>query len=116
MIGSIENGIHEWTNKSINRIYESNVREEMYKNIILCGGTTMLDGLTERLHKEMSNLAPTNCKINIVAPSERKYITWLGGSILTSLSSFQDKWITQVRMFQFTSNKNRKCTRRQGQM
>jgi len=32
-------------------------------------------------------------KIKVVAPPERKYSVWIGGSILASLSTFQTMWI-----------------------
>ncbi|UYV75203.1 hypothetical protein LAZ67_12002896 [Cordylochernes scorpioides] len=31
--------------------------------------------------------------VRIIAPPERKFTVWIGGSILTSLSTFQSKWI-----------------------
>lgn len=71
------------------------LRKDLYSNIILSGGTTLFDGLPERLSKEVVNLAPSNMKIKIVAPHDRKFSTWIGGSILSSLSDFQTKWITK---------------------
>lgn len=35
-------------------------------------------------------------KIKIVAPPERKYSVWIGGSILASLSTFQQMWISKA--------------------
>ncbi len=35
-------------------------------------------------------------KIKIIAPPERKYSVWIGGSILASLSTFQTMWITKA--------------------
>jgi len=34
-------------------------------------------------------------KIKVVAPPERKYSVWMGGSILSSLSTFQSMWVTK---------------------
>jgi actin-related protein len=48
----------------------------------------MYPGISERLSKEMTSLAPSSVKIKIVAPPERKYSVWIGGSILSSLSTF----------------------------
>jgi actin, other eukaryote len=48
----------------------------------------MYPGIAERLSKEMTSLAPSSVKIKIVAPPERKYSVWIGGSILSSLSTF----------------------------
>eukprot|EP01009_Symbiontida_sp_KSa7_P004356 NODE_2062_length_514_cov_275.905376_g1684_i0.p2 GENE.NODE_2062_length_514_cov_275.905376_g1684_i0~~NODE_2062_length_514_cov_275.905376_g1684_i0.p2 ORF type:complete len:99 (-),score=31.26 NODE_2062_length_514_cov_275.905376_g1684_i0:217-489(-) len=69
------------------------IRRDLYANIVLSGGTTMYEGLQERLTKEITNLAPNAVKIKVVAPPERKYSVWIGGSILASLSTFQTMWI-----------------------
>jgi actin-related protein len=41
------------------------------------------------MSKEITALAPSSMKIKVVAPPERKYSVWIGGSILASLSTFQ---------------------------
>lgn len=35
------------------------------------------------------------CSLQIIAPPERKYSVWIGGSILASLSTFQQMWISK---------------------
>ena len=45
------------------------------------------------LHKELTELVPENVEIRIVAPPERRYSVWIGGSILSSLKTFQRLWI-----------------------
>jgi actin len=55
----------------------------------------MFTGIAERLSKEISNLAPSTMKVKVVAPPERKFSVWIGGSILSSLSTFQTMWITK---------------------
>ena len=71
------------------------LRKELYQNIVLSGGSTMFPGLKERLHKELSELVPENVDIRIVAPPERRYSVWIGGSILASLKTFQRLWISK---------------------
>lgn len=34
-------------------------------------------------------------QVKVVAPPERKYSVWIGGSILASLSTFQQMWIAK---------------------
>ena len=58
-------------------------------------GSTMFGGIAERVHKELTHLAPSSIKVKVVAPPERKYSVWIGGSILASLSTFQQMWITK---------------------
>ncbi|CAG8738032.1 27834_t:CDS:2, partial [Dentiscutata erythropus] len=55
----------------------------------------MYAGITDRIYKEITALAPSSMKIKVVAPPERKYSVWIGGSILASLSTFQQMWISK---------------------
>ena len=55
----------------------------------------MIAGIGERMTKELTALAPSTMKIKVVAPPERKYSVWIGGSILSSLSTFQQMWISK---------------------
>ena len=71
------------------------LRKELYQNIVLSGGSTMFPGLKERLHKELTELVPENVEIRIVAPPERRYSVWIGGSILASLKTFQRLWVSK---------------------
>lgn len=96
MIGKEFVGIHEQCFNSIMKS-EVDVRKDLYSNIVLSGGTTMFSGLPERLSKEVQKLAPSNMasKVKVIALPERKYSVWIGGSILSSLSNFQNMWITK---------------------
>lgn len=71
------------------------VRRDLYQNIILSGGTTMYDGIGERLLKEIENKAPKAVTVKVIASPDRKYAVWRGGSTLTSLSTFASMWITK---------------------
>merc|ERR1712095_261058 len=53
------------------------------------------EGIADRMQKEITNLAPSAMKIKIIAPPERKFSVWIGGSILGSLSTFQNMWISK---------------------
>merc|ERR1712096_508655 len=53
-------------------------------------------GIADRLTKEIQTLAPSTMKVKVIAPPERKYSSWIGGSILASLSTFQQMWITKT--------------------
>jgi actin beta/gamma 1 len=61
----------------------------------MSGGNTMFPGISERLKKELTALAPQNTNINVIAPTDRKFSAWIGGSIISSLSSFKSMWITR---------------------
>merc|ERR1712057_97624 len=72
-----------------------NIRKDLYANIVLSGGTTMYAGIADRMSKEITALAPASMKVKVIAPPERKYSVWIGGSILSSLSTFQQMWISK---------------------
>ena len=69
--------------------------KDLYGNIMLSGSTSMYPGIAERMQKEMTALAPPTMKIKIIAPPEHKYSVWIGGSILASLFTFQQMWISK---------------------
>ncbi|PVD23956.1 hypothetical protein C0Q70_17232 [Pomacea canaliculata] len=87
-------GIHETTYNSIMKC-DVDIRKDLYANTVLSGGSTMFPGIADRMQKEIQNLAPQSMKIKIIAPPERKYSVWIGGSILASLSTFQQMWISK---------------------
>eukprot|EP00954_Amorphochlora_amoebiformis_P027343 1384947-Amorphochlora_amoeboformis.AAC.2 len=94
LIGLEQAGIDKTTYESIMKC-DVDIRKDLYANTVLSGGTTMFTGIAERMEKEMKSEAPQAMKIKIVAPPERKYSVWIGGSILASLSTFQQMWISK---------------------
>lgn len=94
LMGREFSGIHQLTYDSIMKC-DIDIRKDLFANIVLSGGTTMYEGLSDRLSKEVASLAPSTMKIRVVAPPERKFSVWIGGSILSSLSTFQNMWITK---------------------
>jgi actin-related protein len=93
-VGMESAGIHKLTFDSIMKC-DVDIRRDLYKNIVMSGGTTMFTGIPERLEKEMKALAPQGMDIKVIAPPERKYSVWIGGSILASLSTFEEMWVTK---------------------
>jgi len=94
MVGLEDNGIHKLVYDCILKC-DVDIRKDLYANIVLSGGSTMYTGIQERMEKEVKALAPPTMKIKVVAPPERKYSVWIGGSILSSLSTFDNMWITK---------------------
>ncbi len=92
--GQTHVGIHQALYKSV-MTCDADIRKELFANIVLSGGTTMLPGFAERMEKEVSQMAGRSTTVRIVAPPERTNSTWVGGSILASLSTFQNMWITK---------------------
>jgi actin-related protein len=87
---SIQNLAYSSVNKS-----DLDVRRELLKNVILSGGTTMYEGMAERLKAEIANLAPSGSEVRIIATNDRKFAVWKGASTLASLSTFAASWITK---------------------
>lgn len=70
----------------------------------------MFDGIANRVQKEVETLAPASMKIKVIAPPERQYSVWIGGSILSSLSTFQQMWVSKTEYDEMgPSIVHRKC-------
>ncbi|GMH32632.1 hypothetical protein BSKO_00466 [Bryopsis sp. KO-2023] len=95
LIGSDFDGIHDTAFRSIMRC-DMDIRKDLYSNMVLSGGTTMFKGIAERITKEIMGLVPTSMKVKVIAPPERKYSVWIGGSVMSSLSSFQNMWVSRA--------------------
>jgi len=110
LIGLEQEGIDALTFATVMKT-DIDVRKEMYNNIVLSGGSTMFPGIEKRMLKEIKAQAPAGVSVKIVAPPERKYSVWIGGSILSSLSTFQEMWITKEEYDESGATiVHRKCT------
>jgi len=87
-------GIHKYTFDAIMKC-DTEIRRVLFKNIVLAGGSTMFEGMRERMKKEIQALAPSPMAPEVEAPADRKFSQWLGGSILSNLESFNHMWITK---------------------
>lgn len=87
-------GVHKDVFQSITKC-NTDLRKELYANIILSGGNTLIQGFQERLLKEIIAIAPSKAKVEVKARPERQYSVWIGGSILASLPDFEKIRITK---------------------
>ncbi|XP_011784887.1 PREDICTED: actin, alpha skeletal muscle-like [Colobus angolensis palliatus] len=89
-------GIRETTFNSIMKC-DVDIRKDLHISTVLSGGTTMYPDHRGQDAEEGDHLAlaPSTMKIKIIAPPERKYSVWIGTSILASLSTFQQIWISK---------------------
>jgi len=74
------------------------IHKDLYGNIIVTGGNSLFKGFAERLQKEISNRNLTQHPIKIRSPpnaQEKRSSTWIGGSILASIGSFQQMWMSK---------------------
>merc|ERR1712142_703956 len=93
-LGMESAGVQETVHNSIMRC-DIDIRKDLFANVVMSGGSTMYAGVADRMQKEITNRAPSTIKIKIIAPPERKYSVRIGGSILASLSTFQQMWISK---------------------
>jgi len=74
------------------------LRPALYGNVVVTGGNTCLNGFIERLNRDLSIKTPSTMRFKLIAangPQERRYGSWIGGSILASLGSFQQMWVSK---------------------
>ena len=90
----LSGGIHRITYNCISKLHtDDDLHQSLFSNIVLSGGSTMFPGLADRLQAELTALVPPTMKVKIVAPAERKYLAWIGVSILFGSSAFKTNCI-----------------------
>ncbi|TYZ57267.1 hypothetical protein PybrP1_008844 [[Pythium] brassicae (nom. inval.)] len=93
---------------------EAELRKELFQNVVLTGGSSCFENLPTRLEREVVNALGSyqlplssggaggflggNLRVKVVAAhaSERKIGAFLGGSILASLGSFHEMWMSKA--------------------
>jgi len=71
------------------------IRPLLLGSVVVCGASSLLHGFTERLSQELQVLYP-GMRIRVSAPGnvyERRFASWIGGSILASLGTFHQVWL-----------------------
>lgn len=93
LVGKVDSiGIPEMAYNAIMKCHHD-IRREFYSNIILCGGSSKFDGIADRMLREIVNLASSATRCKVIAPTERAFSTWLGGSIMSTLPNFEQSCI-----------------------
>lgn len=74
------------------------VRRDLCNNVIVTGGGSLLPDLHKRLHWELCALIPAAFKPRVISPLavEKEFAPWIGGSILASLGTFQQMWVSRA--------------------
>ena len=74
-------------------------RVDITGNIVVSGGNASFTGFTERLDRALATTMQehTARKVKIYSPNptERRIAAWLGGSVVGSLGSFHDLWLSR---------------------
>jgi len=95
-------GFASIAHKSI-EMCDEDLRTNLYGNIVLAGGTSLMNGFTDRFEQEIRMLAaksPKQTDIIVTAALHRKNAAWIGGSMLASMSTFADSTIRQTEYFE----------------
>jgi len=90
-------GIHQMLYQSINAC-DTDLKKDLYQNIFFTGGNTIIPGFAERTMTELTSLFGSQVKLkNQSLPSaiERRNAVFIGGSILGSLGTFHQMWISR---------------------
>ena len=80
-------------------------RAHLLNNVILTGAGSLIEKLPERLQSDLQTIYP-NPKVRVLANSnsvERKYGAWIGGSVLGSLGTFHQMWISKAEYNEYGS-------------
>jgi len=93
-IGLEQDGLHEIVFKSILKS-NSDIRKEIFSNVVLAGGNTLFENFQGRMKNELLELAPVKTPINVIANKERQYSSWIGGSVIGNMDTFQFLCITR---------------------
>eukprot|EP01084_Bolivina_argentea_P107451 192101_1 len=139
LLGIESSGIYELLYESVMKCH-CELRCDMFNNVLLSGGGMKMNGIEERIKKEMNeyrinihivsgyirmfyenkyinkdivNIVHNHCGIdvNVIAPIERKYSAWIGGSIVSCLANFKDRWVKKQEYDEYGATVvQRKCT------
>lgn len=83
---------------------DADIQKTLFGEIVLSGGCSLLQGLDNRLLCDLEQLAAKDTVIKITAPPDRWFSTWIGASIVTSLSSFKQMWVTAADFREYGSS------------
>lgn len=94
LIGSEEISVSEALIKSVMKS-DIDLRPILFEQVVLAGGSTLFPGFGDRFLSEVRKGAPERTRIRISAPPDRINSAWSGGSILASLSTFKNMWVSK---------------------
>jgi actin-related protein len=95
LIGKEAVGVHELVFHSIMKC-GIDVRKDLCRQVLLAGGNTMYSGIDQRLCNELAKLAPPHYRFVVIAPLERKFSAWIGGSVICNIAAYRDMWVTKA--------------------
>jgi actin-related protein len=83
-------------------ISDPDIRPQLWSNIIVSGGNSCIHGFLERVSSDCTRRSTSSMKLKCMMTAggperstERLFAAWTGGSILGSLGTFQNMWISR---------------------
>lgn len=74
------------------------LHSELWSNIVLSGGSTLLPNFAARLRRELQTLHPDRSRLmDIVVLKERAHLPWIGGSILAEMEARPSPFVTPAQ-------------------
>ncbi|CAH0386569.1 unnamed protein product [Bemisia tabaci] len=73
------------------------IRPALYSSVVITGGNSFIQGFPERLNRDLSLRIPASMRLKLISANgsaERRFGAWIGGSILASIGTFQQMWIS----------------------
>jgi actin len=70
------------------------IQSDLNANILVCGGTTLIEGFAERLRAELAQLK-MDTTFELYGADTRQNSAWIGGSLLSQLSTFANMSISK---------------------
>ena len=95
LVGSSAPGL-AWLVADSIRACNVDTQAALWGHVVLSGGSSLFPGLSDRLHKELTAIAPASTRVNVIAPPEREFSAWIGGSIIGSLNVFESRAISRA--------------------
>lgn len=92
-------GLGDLTSYALSLV-DVDIRAQLAHNIIVTGGSSLVPGLNDRLLAELNKNHP-GLKIRIHSSgntAERKFQSWIGGSVLSSLGTFHQLWVSKKEL------------------
>lgn len=93
-LGHEGDGVHKTILSCIDKS-PLDTRVQLYKNVVLTGGSTLFPGFVERLEKDVLAKTPANKGLTVVPHAHRQDAVWIGGSVLASLDDMKKLWVTR---------------------
>ena len=88
LIGLDQPGLHQNAFQSIMKS-NTEIRAELFKTVVLAGGNTLFTNFKPRFKSELQGMAPTKTDIEVIDKNERLISSWIGGSIIGNMETFQ---------------------------